>query len=542
MTKNVLLINLPTSKIEDSQYDMISPIYVPIGLLSMAAYVKANSKYDVNFKILNLQEVVFNTLKKTKDVHAVYLEMANQLKSFKEFSPDIIGMSANMSMQLLYLESILETVSTFDKKPTVLLGGCAASNYVQNIFDEHASVDSICYGEGEIPLLQLVDSDDHLVELDKNVSFITRNSLKLNQKPQYQFIEDLDLIPPLDYELLDVEVYFAQSKYLIPDKELVSEEDDNVKSLVFFTSRGCPHNCVFCASMTVHGHRHRTMSVDRVISDLARLKEKYKFNYLLIGDDHFIFNKERAIAILNRLADLKLLGVACLTVAVNGLDRDLAIAFKNANCRSFSLAIESFSDNVLKNIIKKPLKQEMIAPIVKMLKEEGFKLRANILIGFPGETEEDREISKKMVAEVGLDWVSFFVAAPIIGSRLYNICEEKGYFVNDAREVNFTTCQIKTDDFTPEEMSDKVYKYNLEVNFLKNYNYVNGNYEVAITYFNAVAIKHNHAFAHYMLYKCYSELNDNQEKIDYHRDKYNSLATEKFWSELIRYFDLPSKL
>ena len=51
--------------------------------------------------------------------------------------------------------------------------------------------------------------------------------------------------------------------------------------------------CVFCSNPSLHGHDMRTMSIERVVSDV-RMKEELGMTVLLLEDDHFFNDKDHA--------------------------------------------------------------------------------------------------------------------------------------------------------------------------------------------------------------------------------------------------------
>ncbi|MDP2843031.1 MAG: hypothetical protein Q8O06_05280, partial [Acetobacterium sp.] len=175
------------------------------------------------------------------------------------------------------------------------------------------------------------------------------------------------------------------------------------------------------------------------------------------------------------------------------------------------LAVESCSDYVLKEIIDKPHKVSQVRKAKDILQKSGILVHAFIVLGLPGEMDEHRKESLKIIKEIGFDWVYFFIAIPIVGSRLYNICVEKNYMV----EKNFknhivSKGSIKAPGVDPSQIEKTAYIMNLDVNFINNYNVASGFYDRALSYFVHIAEKYpKHAFAQYVLANIYKQKNEN---------------------------------
>jgi len=128
------------------------------------------------------------------------------------------------------------------------------------------------------------------------------------------------------------------------------------------------------------------------------------------------------------------------------------------------------------------------------------------------------------------------------GSRLFEICQEKGYLVpgEDILTMDYKKCIIKTDDFTPEYIEKKAYEMNLKLNFMNNYDYRTGNYGTALMFFERVinSVIDTHAFAYYFAAKCCRKLGLN-EKYRIYKEKYAEMFLKyTFWREYANQFNL----
>ena len=534
--KKVLFIIPPYFDIKNyisKQLKTKAPIFtLPSGVISIATFIEAYSIHDVRVEILDLNRETYKLCNIAGDIEEKIKGLIR--KRMFRFDPDIIGISSLFNVCYNYLELISVTCKNVKKNSLIVMGGGVATNLYNEVLSEFSNIDALCFAEGEIPMKQLLDVPDVAEAFISCPAWITRNSLKSGRLPQSVFVNDLDEIPPFDYKLMDINEYRGRKADQISGPK-------EVRQLSIHTSRGCPFDCVFCASSTVHGKKVRFMSIERVVNEVKQMVDLYKIEVLAIEDDNFLADKERAKEILRRLSNLNLRIEFPNGTAIYAIDEEIGKLLKKAGVTTVSLAMESGSDFVLKKIINKPLKLDMVKNAVNILRKNGICVHCAIVLGLPGELEEHREETMRMILTTGFDWVYFNLAVPVVGSRLYKICKDNHYLINDDfDEHNTSKCNIRTPDIDPEYMEEKAYLMNLEANFVKNYNLTIGEYEKASLYFQNVALTyHNHDFAQYFLAKAYECLGKDENIIKQYRDRFQDLVnTNNVWAKYAKIFKL----
>lgn len=510
-----------------------TPIFtVPYGVLSLAAYVKANVKHEIQIKILDLNVKAYQLCKNTDDLES---EINKSIADVViQFQPDIVGISALFNTSYPYLHHISETIRKARQDTILVVGGGLPTNLYSEILNSIPSIDAVCYGEGEIPLCQLLNSEHKAEYLKSSPAWVTRDSLVEGNLIDGIFLQDLDKIPFFDYTLINLNDYGGRETDNTTRKSAA-------QNLSIHTSRGCPFKCVFCASGSVHGKKVRFMSVEKVVAEVEQMVDSLNLEVLAIDDDHFLSDRDRAKKILQRLVDFNIRIEFPNGIAVYALDDEIGQLLKKAGVTTISLAVESGAEFVLKQIINKPLKLEMVKSAVELLRANDISVHAGFVIGLPGELEEHRDKTMSLILDYGFDWCYFNLAVPVAGSRLYDICKENGYLVNsDFGEYVTMKCNIRTSDIDPEYMEEKAYLMNLEANFVKNYNMTVGNFQKASKYFQNITEKYpDHAFAHYYLAKAFECSGVNEEAIKYHKIQFNILVdSKKSWRKYAQYFGL----
>lgn len=519
---------LPLSELESSEsYEAYIPTSVPLGVLSIASYVKRYCY--VNMKILDFNIVLSKEEGKVNNFKDILKNALIEISN--EFIPDIFAISALFNSNFSYLDIITSTAKEYFPESIVVVGGGLPTNLYQQVIESSSEIDAVSFAEGEIPFVELVRSNNKYDYFEKSSYWITRKKLNTDFRPKAIFVNDLDSIPPLDYELINFDDYQKNNR---------NHGSENANAISIMTSRGCPFNCCFCASHTVHGKKIRLMSSKRIISDIDYLIEKYNVKTFLIEDDHFLIDKKRAIDILEALSSRNVNIEFPNGLAVYSITEDIVYALKKAGVKMATLAIESGSENVLKNIIHKPLKLSLVYSAVELLRSADIYIRAFFIIGFPGETPQDRKMTIDLIKNAGFNWVAIMIATPIAGSELYKICIENNYLISsNIEDFHYGKANIKTEDIVPENIELERYLMNLELNFVNNYDLKNGNYSTALIGFDDV-IKRvpNHAFAYYFAALCYEKMN-NLPKCRYCREKFNEIiAKDNKWSEYAEKFKL----
>lgn len=524
--KNILLIVMPyllkRGNLKSSKLRSFKAF--PYGLLSIATYLKKRAGKKVNIKILDCN------LNDEKDLIPIIK------KTLSEFKPNIVGLSMMFDNSYGHLKNICTAIKEYDNNVPVVLGGSAATSSYASILNEQNNIDGICYYEGEIPLSKMVSSKNMLNFLEKDISWITKKSLAKGRIPQKTLIENLDDVINIDYSFVDISSY-GMTEAFSPFANKIKKR----KQFFLVTSRGCLFRCVFCMHSMDKNKSIRYASVNEIIKHIKFLVSKYGMNTLTIYDDQILLNRERAKQLFKRLAPFNLRIECPNGLSVAFMDDEIIRLMKKAGMDTVCLAIESGSPYVLNEIIHKPLKLDMVKPVVQSLRKYNFWIQAFFVSGLPGETDEHREETVKFIKEVGLDWGSFSLAAPVRGSELFDICIKNGYIKKGMKidELNIDKFIINTPEYTPEYITKKTYTMNLDVNFVNNYRMKIGDYKIAANAFRDVIKRYNdHAFAYYCLSRALSALNKKREAQNAMKKYREIIKKDGAWQEYIKYFNL----
>ena len=495
-----------TEDFKDGMGNFLPAFTIPYGVLSLISYLESKLKNKIMFEIIDLNITLKNCIENNQDYNKTSKDEIEAI--FKETKYDIVGISALFNSAFKYIDDISTQIKKISKSIYVICGGGLPSAGYTYVLQYCKNIDAICKGEGELPLERVLKAKNISTACETDESFATRNSLKSKIIPKANYLSNLDIIPPLQYKRLNLDNYNSRSI----DKRFNSSVQK--RELSIHTSRGCPFKCVFCSNPSLHGFRVRFMSIEKVESEILRMKNEYGMTVLMVEDDHFFHNIKRAKEILKIMAKHHIRAEFPNGMAVYAIDDEVAKLLHSAGVSAAALAVESGSDYVLSKLMRKPLKTKQIKPAVEALRNNDIRAHMFIVAGIPGENDAHREETRNMLLSSNLDWVHIYCAIPIFGSKLFDICKENNYIdlSDDPAKFVATKSIIKTPEIDPKALQRWVYKTQIEVNFVFNANIRLNNYERALPYFENVVQKYpTHAFGNFIRGTIYKQIGKHEQ-------------------------------
>ena len=243
--------------------------------------------------------------------------------------------------------------------------------------------DYLCVGEGETCLLQLLQylKGDKSIELKNipNLVFISGDgTLNYNK----QIIEDVDMLPPPDFEGLDLELYLAP-RLILP----------------YQTSRGCHYGyCAFCNHDEKYRHNYRTKKMDVVVKELIYLSEKYHTCYFQFVDEAIRPDCfKEMIEHMDENPAFKKMKWFYYSRVSRQYDNNLLEKARRNGCEMIMFGVETLNQRLL-NHIKKGISADVSEYCLKLFHECGIKTYAWLMCNLPSETlEEVADDYKKVI-------------------------------------------------------------------------------------------------------------------------------------------------
>lgn len=203
-------------------------------------------------------------------------------------------------------------------------------------------------------------------------------------------------------------------------------------------SEGCDRHCAYCAIPLITG-RHQSRPMDEILDEVRQLVADGTKEFNVIAQEltyyGFDINGKQHIAeLIEKMADIP--GVEWIRLhyaypAHFPWDLLRVMREKQNVCKYLDIALQHISDNMLSRMQRHVTKEETYELIRKMREEvPGIHIRTTLMVGFPGETEEDFEELKAFVK-----WARFERMGAFAYSEEEGTYSEQHYDDDVAEEV-----------------------------------------------------------------------------------------------------------
>ena len=244
--------------------------------------------------------------------------------------------------------------------------------------------------------------------------------------------ELLDLMPELDivlgvndYEKINkaIEGFIKENKKISSTNftnEGINEGKriitTNKSSAYLRIAEGCNNFCTYCIIPKIRG-KFRSRKIENIIEEGKILANAGVKEIILIAQDTTnygidLYNEKRLHIVLRELSKIEgiefIRVMYCYPEAIYG-ELIEEISKNDKVCKYLDLPIQHISNDILKRMGRKTSKEEIIDKI-KTLRENvsNIVFRTSLIVGFPGETEEDFNELKEFLKEMKLDKVGVF--------------------------------------------------------------------------------------------------------------------------------------
>lgn len=303
--------------------------------------------------------------------------------------------------------------------------------------DESIEVaDVICVGEGEEPLLQLVECMERRGDPLRISSlgfrgggpFGNRATLRNEVRP---LEKDLDLYPFPDYEL--------ETHWIAADDGLEPARLDNLRGtlhrLRVETTRGCPYPCTFCnnaALLKVYrgkGAWVRKRSADNVIDEINRARRCFPtIEAVNIVDDLFFVRSEEEIEEFALKYVQRVNLPLELDAFPNTISEEKVRSLARVPIGLISMGIQSGSHDTLRNIYNRPTKLEDIVAGIRIFSKHRIPAEYHYIVSNPFEPERNVIETMRFIADYhqGPSTLRVFPLMFYPGTPLYDRAREAG--------------------------------------------------------------------------------------------------------------------
>lgn len=326
----------------------------------------------------------------------------NILDCIERLKPDFIGITVISPSYTAVIDLIANIRHVSNAK--IVIGGCHATALPEQSL-RYTKADYCIIGEGEITFRELCSyMDYHDV---KGIAYWNNNSIVINQ--ERKLIQDLDSIPFPAWDLLNPNNY-------PPTPHGAFYKQFPIAPIT--TTRGCPYNCIFCASKVMWRQKLRVRSSKNVVDEIEYLNTKFGVREFHFEDDNFTFSKQHAMDVCTEIIrrGIKISWACPNGVRIDKLDKELISVMKQSGCYQLSFGIESGNQSIL-NSINKHLDIKAVPHTINMIKDAGILTCGFFMIGLPDDTEKTVKETTDFALSVPFDRAQFSRFLPLPGTK-----------------------------------------------------------------------------------------------------------------------------
>ncbi len=233
------------------------------------------------------------------------------------------------------------------------------------------AVDACVIGQGERAFAETVAALEGGRELDGIQGLAWRRGERVVRNPARP-LEDVNGLPPVDYERLDLERYFRHR---------------GQRCLEYSSSQGCQFECSTCSSPGLYSSHWTGLAPERVVAELQAHVRRYRLTDVAFVDDSFFADPARVEAICAGLlgAGVKVRWAAsCHACLFHVLSERLLRLMKESGCTSIDAEVGSGSPELLRRV-RKRVRVEDVTETAERLRRVGIQARFSFLAGLPDE-------------------------------------------------------------------------------------------------------------------------------------------------------------
>ena len=299
-----------------------------LGILYISSYLKENG-YDN----MVIERNILNGPYSFENARACLMS------KIKELNPKIVAFSA-MSPEALKVVQIAQEIKEICPGVISVIGGPHASARPVDFLDVF---DIAVLGEGEETFLEIVRAIDKNESYKDIAGIAYKENGELVKTKTRELIADISTLPIPSYDKIPTEVYTKLDDKII--------RGFPVKVAKIFTSRGCPYGCTYCDTPRAFGRSVRYRNKESIEREVDYLIKNYQIEAIYFLDDTLSISRKHVELICEIMKERGLLW-GC-QARVNNVDEPLIKKMAESGCIQIEFGVESGSQRILTNIIKK---------------------------------------------------------------------------------------------------------------------------------------------------------------------------------------------
>ncbi|GAB4339452.1 MAG: radical SAM protein [Candidatus Abyssubacteria bacterium] len=342
------------------------------------------------------------------DANALRITPAEVVHRLAALAPDIVGITCVTPLFPVVVE-ICRALKNLTPAPAIIVGGPQVT-IMPELTMENSVFDYAIEGEAELSMPRLINA------IEDGASPAGIGGVLIREGGQVKRFGRAEIMPIDD-------IPFPAREFLPNDKYFdLTTEARRVSSIM--TARGCPYRCAFCERYIRGGH-YRPRSPDSVVAEMEELVRRYECSEIVIYDDTFTANKNRAADICDKILSRGLKFHWDCRTRVDCVDPGLLKLMARAGCSRISYGVESASPEVL-DLFNKKITVQRVEEAFEWTRAAGIRILAYFMLGAPGESRDSIEKTLALSVRLKPDFAYYSIVIPYPGTDLYDRAVESG--------------------------------------------------------------------------------------------------------------------
>lgn len=402
-------------------FSLISLYHIKnIGVRSLFAFLKSNG---CSVNLIFFKHSYFNNAHAPTDT-----EIGQLIDILRQSQTNLVGISVSCSAYLETAKILTKAIKETLNIP-VLWGGVHATVDPEGCIQY---ADMLCVGEGEYPLLELLEA------MDCQRDIINIKNLWFNQEGRIiknlprQLIQDLNSLPLPDYT--------NNNKHYISGDKTYTGDPIHLDCWDYFVqgTRGCPYSCTYCSNSLFkemykdNGKYIRQRSVEHVIKELIQARTSLKgLKMITFFDEVFGVNKKWIKEFCQDYKEKINIPFTCYLhpLAVN--DEVIAM-LKDAGVSLIGIGIQSGCERVRRHIFKRPETNKQIIEAAGILQKHKVLFVLDLILDNPFESHEDKDETLRLLLNIPRPFkLSLYSLIYFPGTGLTKMALKQGLITRD---------------------------------------------------------------------------------------------------------------
>ncbi|MEM9820571.1 MAG: radical SAM protein [Bacteroidota bacterium] len=300
----------------------------------------------------------------------------------------------------------------------IIWGGWHTSLFAEETLRDEPAVTLTVQGQGEATFRELVACFDSGADVSSVQGITYRDASGHIIKNPGRPLEDMNFLPRVDYELINVERYFQKKKR---------------RQFDYISSTGCRFRCTFCADPFVFSRKWTAIQPERMGEELSFWQKKYGFTDINFQDETFFTKRQRVAQIAEEFLhrDIKSTWAGTMRADQGSRmsDEDFDLC-KKGGLRRVLVGVESGSQEMMDWLVK-DIKIEQVYETARRCAQRDIHVIFPFIVGFPNESEQSVRDTLKVARELNSMHSGFttpiFYFKPYPGSKITADVVAQGY-------------------------------------------------------------------------------------------------------------------